>query len=74
MSGVAQLARNAREFEVVGQLFRNAGYRRHLASVLARVVDVTPLQHFRASFIKWRYETLATVIEELLPYRAIAPM
>ena len=52
-------------------LFRNLSYREHLAHVLATRCDIRPLAHFEASFVKWRYETIATVVAELLPYETI---
>jgi hypothetical protein len=51
--------------------FRNKSYREHLEFVLRGKCNTTCLKTFEASFAKWRYETLATVIEELLPYRDI---
>ena len=52
--------------------FRNRTYRQHMSRLLKHRVNVQPLKHFFASFIKWRYETLAQAISELNHLRQIA--
>jgi len=54
------------------KFYRNATYRQHLARCLAGKVDLAPLAHFDASFLKWRYETLAHATQSLRPLRAIS--
>jgi len=52
--------------------YRNESYRLHLIRVLASQCDVRPLKSFDASFVKWRYETLAAVVRTLLPLRTVS--
>ena len=51
--------------------FRNRSYRKHLARLLKTYTNTAPLRTFESSFIKWRYETIARVIRELLHLRTI---
>jgi len=51
--------------------FRNMSYRKHLQTCLTGRCDIAPLEHFEASFIKWRYQSVAVAIDELLLLRQI---
>lgn len=47
--------------------FGNQTYRKHLQHVLRSTCAVSVLDHFTATFIKWRYATLALAVAELIP-------
>jgi len=53
-------------------LYRNRSYRDHLQTKLKHRVDVRCLDHFEANFIKWRYETIATVFWNCVKVRTIS--
>jgi len=63
--------------EIIGQIrtlvhfFRNESYRTHLQLVLKGRCDTKCLDHFQASFLKWRFETLAVAVQELVPLREV---
>ena len=58
------------------QFLRNESYRKHAAQHLKTLVPSAAkiLASFNASFAKWRYETLAQVMETLLAYSDICRM
>ena len=56
------------EMRVLCRFFRNEGYRNHLKNCLRGRIDPNILE-FSAGFLKWRYETIAEVIKQLLPLR-----
>ena len=53
------------------RFFRNVSYRQHLKVVLRGRCNTKCLDTFEASFIKWRYETLATAVDDLLRMKAV---
>ena len=54
--------------------YRNATWRKHIAKHLKKMTDISVqcLDHFSASFAKWRYETLDTVMSQLLDMREVS--
>jgi len=53
--------------------WKNLSWRKHVArAAAARGIDSSPLQHFTASFTKWRYETVAAVSKDLVRVRPFA--
>ena len=61
------------KMRVMVSFYRNKTYRKWLRRALRKEgVDVTPLLHFSASFIKWRYQTVPLVESELVRLRFIS--